>query len=69
MSSVLASPAQISSRVGYLRADPMTDLELWPNQLFFYEPLSFASATGYQANLGNIVQFNTYSNALTALTG
>jgi hypothetical protein len=47
----------------------MTDLEAWPNQLFFYEPLSFATATGYLANLGNIVQFDTYTNTQTALTG
>lgn len=68
MSSVLASPAQVPSRVGYFRAF-LLDTETYENQLFFYEPLSFASATGYLTNLGNIVQFNSWTNARNALTG
>lgn len=68
MSSVFASPAQVPARVGYFRANVLAG-EGVVSQLILNEPLSFASATGFVANLGNIVQFNTYANAQTALTG
>lgn len=68
MSSVLASPAQVPSRIGYFRASVLSG-EGVVSQLILNEPLSFASATGYLASLGNVVQFNTYANAKAALTG
>ena len=67
MSSVLASPAQVPARVGYFRVSTY-DTDAGVSQLFFYEPLNFAPATGYLSNLGNIVQFNSWTNAQSALT-
>lgn len=65
MSSILRAPSQVAARTGYFRANVVVAGE---DPLFFYEPLSFANATGYLANLGNIIQFNTYANARAALT-
>lgn len=66
MSSAFASPAIVPSRVGYFLANVLGGE--YEQQLFFYAPLDFSAATGFVANLGNIVQFNSYTNARNALT-
>lgn len=68
MSSVIAGISQVPARVGYFRANVITG-EGVVTQLFFYEPLSFTSATGYLSTSGNIVFFNSWANAQAALTG
>lgn len=63
MSSALASPAQIPTRVGYFKA------EYTGYEYFINEPIDFKTATGYLSSVGNIVFFNTYANARSALVG
>lgn len=63
MSSALARPAQIPTRVGYFKA------EYTGYEYFIYEPIDFSTCTGFLSNLGNIVLFNSYANARSALVG
>jgi hypothetical protein len=66
MTSVLAGIAQIPARVGYFRAIPTTGEVV--AQLMFNEVLDFSTATGFVSKSGNIVTFNSYTNAQAALT-
>jgi hypothetical protein len=66
MSSVLAAPQQVPSRVGYFRVGAS------PSAKFLYEPLPTTSlAVGTNsviANDGSTITFSSYSAATTALT-
>lgn len=68
MSSVLASFAQVPARVGYFKTN-VVSIEGSPNHKFINEPANFTTATGYSGITGNIIYFNSYANATTALTG
>lgn len=69
MSSVTASISQVPARVGYFRVNKVVASEATQVELFLYEPIDFTTATGYLSTSGNIVFFNTYTNARNALTG
>ena len=66
MSSVLAGISQIPARVGYFKTDVDTT-EGVANHKIIYELANFTAATGYVKTTGNIIYFNTYANATTAL--
>ena len=66
MSSVLASIAQIPARVGYFKTDVDTS-EGATNSKIIYQAADFTTATGYVKTTGNIIYFDTYANATSAL--
>jgi hypothetical protein len=66
MSSVLASFAQVPARVGYFKTDVDAE-EGAPNSKIIFEVANFTAATGYVKTTGNIIYFDTYANATSAL--
>ena len=63
MSSVLAAPQQIPSRVSFFKVSGVSDA----TPRFIYAPPNFSGATGFVSQNGNEVFFSTYANAVTAL--
>ena len=66
MSSVLAAISQVPARVGYFKTDVDT-AEGAANSKIIYNDANFSGATGYVSSVGNIITFNTYANATSAL--
>lgn len=66
MSSVLTAISQLPARIGYFKTDVDTN-EGAANSKIIYEVADFTTATGYVSTVGNIITFNTYANATSAL--
>jgi hypothetical protein len=66
MSSVLAAPQQIPSRVGYFKVSGVADAGANYSR-FIYNAPNFSGATGFVKQVGNEVFFNSYANAVTAV--
>lgn len=65
MSSVLAAPQQIPSRVSFFKVSGVGGAT---TSRFIFNPINFASLTGFVTQNGNEVFFSTFANAVTALT-